>query len=150
MRLRICAGSHRIALAVHQSRVKDPVRVRGVRLMKVLQFSKLVVDGNTFHDGPATTDANTAFRRAADTIKYHVHFVKERYSLPNGISYLPDFRSGFLQPPSTNQDDINATVDAVFGEYSAVEEASTEALAPRSKSDQPERRTSAALSQQAD
>lgn len=103
-----------------------------------------------YHAGYAGTDANTAFTSVADSLKYHVHFVKERYSLPDGIRYLQSLKPRYLQPPSNTQDDIEAVIDAVCGEFSAIEKAITEALVSSRGWDVTEFGSSAALPQHAD
>lgn len=71
--------------------------------------------------------------------------MKERYSLPDLIHYFPDFKPGILQPPSTNQGDLNSLKDADCGGSTAVEDASTEASVPPRTSDEPELGNPAAL-----
>lgn len=82
--------------------MRELKRLSVVHLVKVSPFSVLVVKGNISRAGPARTGANTALTCAMDTINYHVHFVNEVLSPPDGIHYLLDLKSRFLQPPSTN------------------------------------------------
>lgn len=121
-----------------------------LHLVEVPPFSMAVVSGDSSYAGPALTDENTAFTCAADTTRYHVYFVMDGYSFPDGFRYLPDFEIRFLQPPSTIQGDLNPLMDAVWGQLLVVEEASTEGPAAAEESDEPELRSSAALTQQVD
>lgn len=59
-------------------------------------------------------------------------------------------RPGFLEPPSTSQDDRDAVIDAVLGRSPAVEEAIIEASAAPRGSDEPKLGSPAALTQKAD
>lgn len=95
-------------------------------------------------------DASTAFTCVADTIRYHPHFVKEGYSLPDGIHYLPGLKPSFSQPPSTSRDGLNPSMEAVCGGSPAVKEAVAEARAPPRRSEEPGLGSSAALAQQFD
>lgn len=121
-----------------------------VRLVKVLPFLVLVVNGDVFHAGPPCLDANTAITCTADIIRFQVHLVKERYGLPDGVHYLPDFKPKILRPPSTSQDDLDSVADAVCGESPDVEKASTKAPAAAKRSHEPKLGSPAALPQQAD
>lgn len=84
-------------------------------------------------------------RVSTDTIKYHVYLVKEKYSLRDGIGYLPDFKTRFLQPSSTSENDLNPIVDAVLGQVSRCKKASTEASAAPRRVEKPELESSEAL-----
>lgn len=117
--------------------------------MKVPPFLELVVNVGTFYANLAPTDARKAFMCAADTIKYHVHLLKEGYSLPDSMHYLPDSKPRTPQPPSTSHKTFSAIMDEVCGEPSAVEDASNEASAALRQSDEPELGSPAALLQQA-
>lgn len=121
-----------------------------MHLVKNPSFLVLHMNGDTFHAGLAWRDANTAFRCAAQTIKYHVHFVKEGNSLSDGIQFLSDFKTRFMKPPSTKRDDFDAIMDAVCSESPAVEEASNYAPAVPRWSGKPEPGSPAALLQQVD
>lgn len=121
-----------------------------VRLVKVRPFLVPVVNGDLFYAGPAYNDASTSFMCATDTITYHVYFVKGECSLPDGIHHLPDFKPRFLQPQSTNQDDLDTVMDAVCIKSFAVEEGSAEAFAAPRRSNEPELGSPAASTQQAD
>lgn len=90
------------------------------------------------------------FTRATDTIRYHVPFLKEWYSLPDGTHYLPGYKPKFLEPSCTSQDDLNAVIDNVRGECRAVRESNTDAFAEPRTSDEPEIEILAALTHQAD
>lgn len=125
----ICEDSHRSFCALYQNRVGELGLDSAVSLEKLPPFSGLVVNGDKFHASSAWTSANTAFMCAANTIRYPVHFVNERYSLPDGIHYLADFKPAFLQTMPTTQDDLDALADAICSECLAVAEASTEATA---------------------
>lgn len=100
--------------------------------------SVLVVKGDIFHAVSAWRDADIAFTCAADTIRYHGHFVNEGYSLSDGIQRLPDFKPRFLDLPSANQDSLNTVLGAVCGESSALIEACTKAPSASRRSNEPE------------
>lgn len=95
-------------------------------------------------------DANSGSPCAADTVRYHIHSVKEGCGLPDGVQYLPGFKTGFLQPQSTSLDDFDPLMGAVCGEPPAVEEASDEAFAPPGRSDEPGPESLSAVTQQVD
>lgn len=115
--------------------MKALVRVRSFHLLRVPQFLVLVLSGERFHADSAWLDANTASTFAADIIRYYVHFVKVRYSLPDVIRYSLDLKPRLLQPPFTKQDDRDPEMNAVCSESSAIEKAKTEASAPPEWSD---------------
>lgn len=48
-----------------------------MHLVKVAPFSVLVGNGDTTPAGYARKDAGTVFGCAAETIRYHIYFVKE-------------------------------------------------------------------------
>lgn len=54
--LRICKGSHPSGRAIPKSRVKELGLVSVFGLVKVLPYSVVVINENTFHAGPAWTD----------------------------------------------------------------------------------------------
>lgn len=150
MTLWIFEGSNRSARAVHQSRVKELERDSVGRLLKVAPFLVVVVNVDTLHVGPAWTDANTALTYTAGTIRNYFHLVREVYSLPDRIRYLPGFKPKFLQPPSTSQDDLYQLMGAVCGESLAEEEAKAKTYAPPGRSDNPEPGSFTALARQVD
>lgn len=67
-------------------------RVTVVRAVRLSPFSLLVVNGDTFRDGPVWADGSTAFTCAADTFRCHYYFVKERHSLLDGIYCLSAYQ----------------------------------------------------------
>lgn len=148
MPLQICGGSHRSVRAVHQCPAKKLGRVSVVRLVTVPPFLVVVVNGDTFHASSAWMGASTVFTCAADTDRYQVHFVKEGYSLLDGVRYVLDFKPRFLQSPSTGQDDLVQLVDSVCGESTVVEHASTKASVPPERFDETELGSSADLTPQ--
>lgn len=115
-------------------------------LEKVPCFLVLNVNGNAFDSGSAHTDASIAFRSAGNTVRYSVHFVKEGYSLPDKIRYLPNFHPRSLQPFCTSQNDLGTAMDAACVEFLAVGKASTERNAALRRSNKLKFRSSAALS----
>lgn len=88
-----------------------------MRLVKVPPLSGLILNGNTLHAVLAWMDADIALPSANDTNRYHAHFFKEGYSLPDGTHYFFDIEVRFLELPSTLQDDFEAVLDAVCGEF---------------------------------
>lgn len=72
----ICEGSLCGVCAGNQSWAKELGRGSMMRLAIMPPFSVLFVDGNTFRAGTAWMDANKAFKCAANTIRYHIYFVK--------------------------------------------------------------------------
>lgn len=143
-----CEGSYHTVCAAHQRRMRKLGRPSAVRVGKEPPFRVLAASGDLFQAGPARTDASTAATCATDTHRYQVHTAKEDYSLLDGIHYLPGFKSGFVAPPTFNQVGLVRVMSAVCGGYSAVEEVSTENSAAPTRSEQPEFRSLAALSQQ--
>lgn len=91
MLLWIWEGSHSSVCGDHQRLVKEPNCATLVRLVKV-PFSVLAVSRDTFKAGTAWKDANTVLMCAADTARYHIHFLKKRHSLSDGMHYLSGFK----------------------------------------------------------
>lgn len=110
----------------------------------------VILSGDLFHAGPAWTDVPTAFSFTAGTIENHVHFVNERYRIPDGIRYLPDFRPGLLEQSFTIQGDLDVVMDVVDGKSCAIEIASTAAPASPRTLDEPDLGSLGALPKQAD
>lgn len=106
MPLWICEGSHRSVRMVSEDRVGDLGRVSVVRLVTVPPFSVIVVSGDTFHAGPAWNDGGSSSVYGAESMRYHMHFVKEGYSLPDGIHFLPEFKPRFLLPSAADTENI--------------------------------------------
>lgn len=150
MPLQLCEGSHCCVREVQRSRVMKRGRTSAVRLVVGPPFSVLVASGDLFRAGRVWTIVNTAFMCASDTIMSHVHFVKKKYSFPHGIHYLPDFKPRFLQPPSTNQNDLDAVLNGAFGESCPGRKDSTETPAVKRRTEEPELGTAALSTQQAD
>lgn len=118
--------------------------------MTVTPLSALVVNGDITHASLARKNASTAFLCAADTIKYHINFVKAGYGLPEGIHYFRDLKSRFPEPPCSNQDNLDAVEDAVCGASPVLEKPSTETPAAPRRSEETKLGSPATLSQQAD
>lgn len=83
---------HCSARTLLESRVKNALLARVVGLGEVPTFLVLVKNGGTFHASSVWTDADWTIRSALKTTRYHVHFFKESYGLPDSIGYPPDFK----------------------------------------------------------
>lgn len=84
------------------SLVKKLGRVRAVRLAKVIPYSVIVVDRDTFYSGPSLSDGAKESMSAVNTVRYHFHFEKKIYSLPDAVQFLRDFKPRFVKPLSAN------------------------------------------------
>lgn len=109
-----------------------------------------VVNGGTIQAGPAWTGEGAVPTCAMDTIQYQAQLVKWEYSLSDVILYFPDFKPTFLQPPSTNENDLDPLMDASGCESCDVQEARNETPALPERLDEPELGSLAALTQQVD
>lgn len=84
-------------------------------------------------------------RCAVITIRYYAHFAEKEDSPPGDISCLQNCSPRFLQPPSVDQDELDAVLDAIYDESLAAERANAKASAASRKPDEPEPGSSAAL-----
>lgn len=91
----------------------------------------------------------TAFTRAADISSYHIFYMKKRCAFSDGIHCLPDFQPRFLQPPCTEQEDLDPFRNVVRGQLLVGGEARSEGFAEKRRSDKPELGSTASMAQQA-
>lgn len=101
----ICEGSHKSVRQISESRLKDLGKSSIVRLVVIPPFSVIVVRGDAFHAGAASDDIPGFPVFGSASVRYHVHFVPEGYSLPDGIHLAQNFQPHFQKPADLSSDE---------------------------------------------
>lgn len=77
---------------VTQSHMRKLSRVSVLRPASVSRYSVNIVKRDNSLAGPAWTERDSGIRNAADTVRYHAHFVKKSYTLLNAILLFYGFK----------------------------------------------------------
>lgn len=123
---------------VPQSCEKKLGRLSAEWIVKVPPYSVIVGNGDNFHAAPARSDGDIEGLSAVDTVRYHVLFVKKRYSLPNAVHFVPDFKTRFLMPSSAGTENgPKSVLERAYSDFVPAQEDGTEDhAAPRQSSNQ--------------